>query len=243
MRDEAPHLCGSSTSSITRCRCTAAIRFARARSSRRSRRWGCRSPASPARAMPREAAIDEGAWETHDGLRFFRGGGLPAGAPVISEIREVRSFAKAIERAVEDFQPDILHAHSPVLTALAARGVREAARPAAALRDPRLLGGCGGRQRHRQRRLAALPRDARARDVGGQARRCGRGDLRGAARRSRVARRASRARSWSRPTASISACSAIRRRPIPRCAPNSGSTVPRSSASSARSTIMRVSTI
>ena len=68
-----------------------------------------------------EAAIDEGAWETHDGLRFFRGAALPAGPPILSEIREVRSFTKAIERAAADFQPDILHAHSPVLTALAAR--------------------------------------------------------------------------------------------------------------------------
>ena len=68
-----------------------------------------------------EAEIAEGTWETHDGLRFFRGGLVPAGKPLLSEIREVRSFARAIERAAEDFQPDVLHAHSPVLTALAAR--------------------------------------------------------------------------------------------------------------------------
>jgi PEP-CTERM/exosortase A-associated glycosyltransferase len=68
-----------------------------------------------------EAEIAEGTWETHDGLRFFRGGLVPAGKPLLSEIREVRSFARAIERAAKDFQPDVLHAHSPVLTALAAR--------------------------------------------------------------------------------------------------------------------------
>ena len=68
-----------------------------------------------------EAAIDEGAWETHDGLRFFRGAALPAGLPLVSEIREVRAFARAIERAALQFRPDVLHAHSPVLTALAAR--------------------------------------------------------------------------------------------------------------------------
>ena len=39
-----------------------------------------------------------------------------------------------------------------------------------------------------QRGLAALPRDPRARDLGGRARRCGRGDLRRAARRSDRAR-------------------------------------------------------
>jgi len=68
-----------------------------------------------------EAEIAEGTWETHDGLRFFRGPLAPAGKPLLSEIREVRSFARAIERAAEEFRPDVLHAHSPVLTALAAR--------------------------------------------------------------------------------------------------------------------------
>ena len=68
-----------------------------------------------------EAEVTEGAWEAHDGLRFHRGGGVPAGPPVLSEIREVRAFTRAILRAAEDFQPDVLHAHSPVLTALAAR--------------------------------------------------------------------------------------------------------------------------
>jgi PEP-CTERM/exosortase A-associated glycosyltransferase len=68
-----------------------------------------------------EDAVVEGAWDTHDGLRFHRGGGVPAGLPVLSEIREVRAFTRAILRAAEDFRPDVLHAHSPVLTALAAR--------------------------------------------------------------------------------------------------------------------------
>jgi PEP-CTERM/exosortase A-associated glycosyltransferase len=68
-----------------------------------------------------EAPVEDGAEETVDGLHFYRGGGLPSGVPVLSEIREVRAFATAIERAARDFKPDILHAHSPVLTALAAR--------------------------------------------------------------------------------------------------------------------------
>jgi PEP-CTERM/exosortase A-associated glycosyltransferase len=68
-----------------------------------------------------EDAVVEGAWDTHDGLRFHRGGGVPAGFPVLSEIREVRAFTRAILRAAEEFRPDVLHAHSPVLTALAAR--------------------------------------------------------------------------------------------------------------------------
>ena len=68
-----------------------------------------------------EAEVAEGTWEAHDGLRFFRGAGVPAGKPILSEIREVRAFTTAILRAAEQFQPDVLHAHSPVLTALAAR--------------------------------------------------------------------------------------------------------------------------
>ncbi|WBO22178.1 TIGR04063 family PEP-CTERM/XrtA system glycosyltransferase [Sphingomonas abietis] len=67
------------------------------------------------------AAVTEGAWETHDGLRFHRGGGVAAGAPILSEMREVRAFTRAILRAAEEFKPDVLHAHSPVLTALAGR--------------------------------------------------------------------------------------------------------------------------
>ncbi len=68
-----------------------------------------------------EASVEDGAEETVDGLHFYRGGGLPEGLPVISEIREVRAFAGAIERAARAFRPDVLHAHSPVLTALSAR--------------------------------------------------------------------------------------------------------------------------
>ena len=68
-----------------------------------------------------EDAVVEGAWDTHDGLRFHRGGGVTAGLPILSEIREVRAFTRAILRAAEEFRPDILHAHSPVLNALAAR--------------------------------------------------------------------------------------------------------------------------
>lgn len=69
----------------------------------------------------RQADTQEGAWEEHDGLRFFRGGNTPEGRPVLSEIREVRAFSHAILQAAEQFRPDVLHAHSPVLTALAAR--------------------------------------------------------------------------------------------------------------------------
>lgn len=69
-----------------------------------------------------EADVTDGAWEEHDGLSFHRGGGQAPGRPIVSEVREVRAFTRAILRAAQDFRPDVLHAHSPVLTALAAQG-------------------------------------------------------------------------------------------------------------------------
>jgi PEP-CTERM/exosortase A-associated glycosyltransferase len=57
--------------------------------------------------------------ETADGLVFHRtrdAGGLPI-------VGEVRATARALDRLVGETRPDIIHAHSPVLTALAASGV------------------------------------------------------------------------------------------------------------------------
>lgn len=57
--------------------------------------------------------------ETIEGLAFHRtrGGGGP---PIVGEIR---ATARALDRLVAATRPDIIHAHSPVLTALAASGV------------------------------------------------------------------------------------------------------------------------
>ena len=55
-----------------------------------------------------------------DGLTFHRTppiGKLPG---ALSELNEVRSLARKIDAVAEEFQPDVLHAHSPVLGALAA---------------------------------------------------------------------------------------------------------------------------
>jgi glycogen synthase len=70
---------------------------------------------------PRHGAAPAEA-ELVDGLRFFR---TPPVAPAMSPIgewREVRAFRRRIEQVARAFRPDLLHAHSPVLDALAGRG-------------------------------------------------------------------------------------------------------------------------
>lgn len=58
--------------------------------------------------------------ETIDGIDFYRTTPpLPARAP-LGELREIRAFARRIGEVIDQFEPDILHAHSPVLDALAA---------------------------------------------------------------------------------------------------------------------------
>ena len=55
-----------------------------------------------------------------EGLSFHRtarGRALPS---PLSELDEIRAFARTIDAVVETFRPDIVHAHSPVLGALAA---------------------------------------------------------------------------------------------------------------------------
>ena len=58
--------------------------------------------------------------ETVDNLMFARtarGRALPS---PLSEVLEVNAFSRSIAKAIEDFRPDVVHAHSPVLNALAA---------------------------------------------------------------------------------------------------------------------------
>ena len=63
-----------------------------------------------------ESPADE---EVIDGLRFFRTDPVPSLAPPFGEWREVAAFARRIKRVAREFQPDVLHAHSPVLDAMA----------------------------------------------------------------------------------------------------------------------------
>lgn len=62
--------------------------------------------------------------EVIDGLRFFRTPPVAARLPGWREWREIRAFAQRIEQVVKTYQPDVLHAHSPVLCAFAGLRVR-----------------------------------------------------------------------------------------------------------------------
>lgn len=76
---------------------------------------------------PRQGATDR-AMETVDGIDFHRTP-VPRALPApFGELNEIRRFARSIDAVVETFRPDVLHAHSPVLDALAAIRVARARR-------------------------------------------------------------------------------------------------------------------
>ena len=58
--------------------------------------------------------------ETCEGLRFHRSRGVAGGPPGLREWREVRAHADAIVALAQEWRPDVLHAHSPALSGLAA---------------------------------------------------------------------------------------------------------------------------
>ena len=61
--------------------------------------------------------------ETVDGLDFVRTPPAHAWPSPIGEAGEIAAFARTIDRATARFRPDVIHAHSPVLDALAALAV------------------------------------------------------------------------------------------------------------------------
>jgi PEP-CTERM/exosortase A-associated glycosyltransferase len=61
--------------------------------------------------------------ERADGLTFFRTPKIKTLPSPLKEWQEIRAFARQIERTVAAFNPAVIHAHSPVLNALAALGV------------------------------------------------------------------------------------------------------------------------
>ena len=73
---------------------------------------------------PRHGAYDA-AEETIDGIDFHRTVPMGSAPPVVGEWREVRRFAQRIEQVARAYRPDILHAHSPVLDAMAAQRVAD----------------------------------------------------------------------------------------------------------------------
>jgi glycogen synthase len=58
--------------------------------------------------------------EEADGILFHRTPGIAGGLPAIREWREIGALEQAIERLCDEWQPDILHAHSPALCGQAA---------------------------------------------------------------------------------------------------------------------------
>ena len=62
--------------------------------------------------------------EIVDGLHFHRTPGESTGGnPLLREWRDISAHAEAIETLVRQWRPDIIHAHSPVLNAMAAQKV------------------------------------------------------------------------------------------------------------------------
>ncbi|HEX8302029.1 TIGR04063 family PEP-CTERM/XrtA system glycosyltransferase [Sphingomonas sp.] len=57
--------------------------------------------------------------EIVDGLQFHRTPPVNSALPIIGEWREIGRFARRIRKVAMAFKPDILHAHSPVLDAMA----------------------------------------------------------------------------------------------------------------------------
>ncbi|HWV13630.1 MAG TPA: TIGR04063 family PEP-CTERM/XrtA system glycosyltransferase, partial [Sphingobium sp.] len=60
--------------------------------------------------------------EVVDGLHFHRTPGKAAtGNPLLREWRDISAHADAIESLIGEWRPDVIHAHSPVLNAMAAQ--------------------------------------------------------------------------------------------------------------------------
>jgi glycogen(starch) synthase len=180
--------------------------------------------------------------EIVEGLTFFRTGVRPGGPSPLREWREIGAFADRIDAVVRDWKPDILHAHSPVLNAVAAQrvadrhGIPLVYEIRAFWEDAAVGNGTGreGSARYRVTRALETRAVKRADAVA---------VICEGLRRDLVARGIDPARSSYRPTASIWSCSAIRRRPTPRWRRLWGWWASNWSASSAASTIMKGWTI
>jgi glycogen(starch) synthase len=63
--------------------------------------------------------------ETVEGLEFHRTPGERHSLPLLREWLEIGSFARALDRLCDQWQPDLLHAHSPAICGAAARRVAQ----------------------------------------------------------------------------------------------------------------------
>lgn len=63
--------------------------------------------------------------EVVDGLTFHRTRGSTGGPPLMREWKEIGALAAKADALVREWKPDLLHAHSPVLNALAAMRVAQ----------------------------------------------------------------------------------------------------------------------
>jgi PEP-CTERM/exosortase A-associated glycosyltransferase len=71
---------------------------------------------------PKQGKVDA-LRETVDGLEFFRtppATGLMAGLPVLNQVAVIDALAARLLEAAREVKPDVLHAHSPALNAVAA---------------------------------------------------------------------------------------------------------------------------
>jgi glycogen synthase len=64
--------------------------------------------------------------EMVDGIDFHRTSPAPKLPPVLGELAEIHALSRSVAAVAETFRPDIIHAHSPVLGALAALRVARA---------------------------------------------------------------------------------------------------------------------
>jgi glycogen(starch) synthase len=87
------------------------------------RGWHVAAVTGPRQDQGRGVGSD--AVESVDGLTFHRTLSARRGG-IVGEVAGIAAFARRIDAAVESFRPDILHAHSPVLDALAALRVARA---------------------------------------------------------------------------------------------------------------------
>ena len=76
--------------------------------------WQVAAVTGPRQEKPSGAAVEQ-----IDGLTFYRTAARPVAGP-LGEIAGIAAFARRIAAAVDAFAPDVIHAHSPVLDAIAA---------------------------------------------------------------------------------------------------------------------------